>query len=129
MSVNEISSKVKAVLAEIKEALLQFRKTGQTWTIFIDKMALTFEERKQIRDFLGIGSVTVKLKDKDEPVEWLESSIAGIWYGVFYNATGKPILETIEISAFPELAAAQSEDIDLGISCLEEKFTSITQEA
>lgn len=106
-----LSAKVKAVLVEIKEALASFCDTGETRTIFIDKMALAFEERQAIRDFLGEGAVSIKFNDAAEPVEWLESGFSGIWYGVFYNEKGNPVLETIEVGSYPKLAVAQSEDI------------------
>ena len=122
---NKLSPKVKAVLLEIKEALSRFLKTSESWTIFIDKMALDFEERKSIRDFLGLGQVSVNLKDSSEPVEWLESGVAGVWYGVFYNVNGKPILETIEICAFPKLAAAQPEDTFSGIEFIDSKIKDV----
>ena len=125
MDNNQLPVKVKAVLIEIKEALFRFQETGQPWTLFIDKMALAFEERKAIRDFLGQGDVTVNFKDEYEPVEWLESGVAGVWYGVFYNASGKPILETIEVSAFPELAAAQHDDTATGIQAIAAKLNSL----
>ncbi|MGI6092467.1 MAG: hydrogenase expression/formation protein [Veillonellaceae bacterium] len=122
MDDNQLPIKVKAVLVEIKDALSRFLQSGESWTIFIDKMALSFEERQAIHDFLGQGTVTVKFNDVAEPVEWLESGVAGVWYGVFYNAKGNPILETIEISAFPELAAAQSEDAAHDIKIITEKL-------
>lgn len=122
MDDNQLPEKVKAVLVEVKDALSRFSQTGESWTIFIDKMALTFEERQAIQDFLGKGTVTVKFNDQSEPVEWLESGIAGVWYGVFYNTNANPILETIEISAFPELAAAQNEDVSSGINLITEKL-------
>ena len=49
----------KAVLCEIKQALQKFAQTGEEWTIFIDKMMLSFEERQMIREFLGEGSVSI----------------------------------------------------------------------
>ncbi|MDD4601319.1 hypothetical protein SDC9_08929 [bioreactor metagenome] len=125
MDNKQLSVKAKVVLIEIKEALSRFLETGQPWTIFIDKMALDFEERKAIRDILGQGNITVNFKDEAEPVEWLESGVAGVWYGVFYNASGNPILETIEVSAFPELAAAQHDDTVKGIEAITAKINSL----
>ncbi|MEN6414285.1 MAG: hydrogenase expression/formation C-terminal domain-containing protein [Veillonellales bacterium] len=118
----ELSPQVKAVLAEIMAALKQYAAAGQTWTIFLDKMALTFDERAAIRDFLGEGTVTIQLADKSEPVEWLESGIAGVWFGVYFNYDHKPVLETIEIGGFPQIAQAQPEDIRQGIHLLQQNL-------
>ncbi|MBP2645343.1 MAG: HupH hydrogenase expression protein [Firmicutes bacterium] len=110
-----IPQKAKAVLEEIRTALDNLIATGDTWTIFIDKMALTEYERQTIRDLLGQGGVRIKIENSEEPVEWLESEISGVWYGVFYDQTlTKPLLETIEIAYYPMLAAAQPEDMEAG---------------
>ncbi|GMB00851.1 hydrogenase expression/formation C-terminal domain-containing protein [Pelosinus sp. IPA-1] len=113
-----LSQKSKAVLFEINEALKRFTLTGETWSVFINKMSLTDDERQEIRDFLGLGSITVHLSDTAEPAEWMESGIAGIWYGVFYDQTKNPILETIEIGNYPQVASAQIEDINIGLQKL-----------
>jgi hydrogenase-1 operon protein HyaF len=106
-----LTTAVQAVLEEINQALMNFIHSGQEWTIFSDKMALSPEERQMIHDFLGQGSVKIELKDTAEPAEWLESGISGVWFGVFYDQNHKPVLETIEICAFPQVAAAHREDI------------------
>lgn len=106
-----VTANVKAVLVEISQALQSFIEKGQTWSIFTNKMSLSPEERQEIRDFLGVGSVTIKLSGSDEPAEWVESGTAGVWYGVFYDQSNNPILETIEIGRFPQVPAAQIEDV------------------
>lgn len=113
-----VSIKAKAILYEIDGALQRFINTGETWSIFINKMSLAPEERQEIRDFLGQGSIKITLSDSAEPAEWMESSISGIWYGVFYDKNNNPILETIEIGKFPEVASSQVEDINRGLKTL-----------
>lgn len=107
----QVTPSAKAVLVEISEALQRFIENGATWTIFTNKMSLSAEERQEIRDFLGAGDVTIKLAGSDEPAEWMESGTAGVWYGVFYDKSDNPILETIEIGAFPQVPGAQMEDV------------------
>jgi len=119
MNEEVLSSKVKAILYEILEALQRFIETGENWSIFINKMSLTPEERQAIRDFLGQGSIKIELSDSAEPAEWMESGISGIWYGVFYDHTKNPILETIEIGKFPQVASSQTEDVTRGLKVLE----------
>lgn len=117
-----LSPQAKAVLAEIAASLQRYVHEGRTWTIFLDKMALTFEEREAIRNFLGEGMITIQLSDQSQPVEWLESKIAGVWFGVYFNHDHKPILETIEIGAFPQIAQAQPEDIRQGVCLLQQNL-------
>ncbi|MBP2641605.1 MAG: HupH hydrogenase expression protein [Firmicutes bacterium] len=106
-----LSPAALAVLEEINQALTNFLQHRQEWTIFSDKMALSLEERQMIRDFLGQGSIKIELNDTAEPAEWVESGTSGVWFGVFYDQNHKPVLETIEICAFPNVAGAQMEDI------------------
>ncbi len=118
----ELTPAAKAIVVEISEALQRFFATGETWSIFTNKMALTPEERQLIRDFLGQGSIKINLPDSGEPAEWMESGIAGVWYGVFYDHSHNPILETIEIGAFPQVPSAQREDIRLGIEKIKQEL-------
>lgn len=112
----------KAILVEISEALQLFIEKGQTWTIFTNKMSLTPEERQEIRDFLGEGNISIKLTGSEEPAEWMESGTAGVWYGVFYDQANNPILETIEIGSFPQVPAAQIEDVRSNLEVLKKRL-------
>lgn len=111
---DDITPGVRAVLAEISEALERFISTRQCWRVFIDKMGLSQEERQLIRDLLGQGATRIKLEGSLEPAEWMETGVSGVWYGVFYNQSARPVLETIEVGFFPQVAAAQQEDIEEG---------------
>ncbi|MBP2626332.1 MAG: HupH hydrogenase expression protein [Firmicutes bacterium] len=118
----ELSPSAKAVLFEISEALQRFTDSGQGWTIFSNKMSLTSKDRQAIYDFLGQGSIKIKLTDSDEPAEWMESGISGVWYGVFYDQTNNPILETIEIGRFPQVPSAQIEDVNGSMKLLKQRL-------
>lgn len=122
MTDSEISLKAKAVLTEIAAALDRFVVTGEGWTIYIDKMGLDQAERQAIRDLLGEGAIRIKLTGSAEPAEWLESAVAGVWYGVFYDQSGRPLLETVEVAAFPAIAAAQPEDVKAGAAELAKRL-------
>jgi hypothetical protein len=112
------SSNALAVLHEIRNALQNLKDTGENWTIFLNKMPLTPTDRELISDTLGRGSVTVVSKGGTQPAEWIESSIAGVWLGVYYDSKGGPLLETIEVTLYPTFAAAQPEDVAEGITTL-----------
>lgn len=115
---NSLSPKAKAVLNEIYGTLQCFIETGEGGSIFINKMSLSPEERQEIRDYLGQGHIKVSLSETAEPAEWLESGISGIWFGVFYDHTKNPVLETIEICQFPVIASTQLEDAHRGLTIL-----------
>jgi len=114
----EMTARVKAVLGEIAAALGRYLASGEGWTIYIDKMGLTRDERQAIRDCLGQGGIRINLENSAEPAEWLESGVSGVWYGVFYNQSRQPLLETIEVAGFPGVAAAQPEDVRRGLGAL-----------
>ncbi|MDR3591496.1 MAG: hydrogenase expression/formation C-terminal domain-containing protein [Negativicutes bacterium] len=116
------SAKARAVLAEIAAAVERLRMSGERWVIFINRMALSQEERQMIRDFLGEGSVRIQLENTAEPTEWLESGVSGVWYGVFYDQSKNPLLETIEVALFPQVAAVQPEDLGLGLIDLKRRL-------
>ena len=117
-----ISPQAKAVLHEVRNALTALADTGVTHTLFIDKMGLSTEDRLCVREFLGQGSLRIRLEGSFEPAEWLESGVAGVWYGVFFNQSGQPLLETLEIAFFPAVAAAQTEDVRLGAEVLRQRL-------
>ena len=109
---------IPTILAELHAALVRYLQTGETYTIFINKMGLSQQEREALHEHLGQGNVRIKLENTDEPAEWLESSISGIWLGVFYDHQGNPVLETVEVGAFPPVAGAQQEDMQQGTTQL-----------
>ena len=101
----------KAVLEEVRQAYAALEEHGRGHTLFLDKLPLTPEERQTILDFLGQGKVSIKIEDALEPAQWRETACSGIWHGVYCNLQDTPVLETIEIAWYPELAAAQREDV------------------
>ncbi|MEG6585856.1 hydrogenase expression/formation C-terminal domain-containing protein [Dendrosporobacter sp. 1207_IL3150] len=125
MKTSSFSANVLSILHEIYIALEKFKATGEIFTIFINQAPLTQDERKIINDFLGKGSISVKLGNSSEPAEWQETGITGVWSGVIYNSFGKPIVELIEIGAFPQLASAHPEDLKASLSKLGKQLQSL----
>ncbi|HWQ62456.1 MAG TPA: hydrogenase expression/formation C-terminal domain-containing protein [Negativicutes bacterium] len=122
------TDKAMAVLAEIAAAVERYAAGGGGWTVYINKMGLTREERQAIRDCLGQGGVRINIENSAEPAEWLESGMAGVWYGVFYDQSRRPLLEPIEVGGFPAVAAAQPEDVAYGLAELRKRLEEIRTE-
>jgi len=118
-----VTAAALAVLGEINGAIEHFINHGEGKTIFLNKMALSLDEQGMIRDFLGQGSVKITLGNTAEPVQWQESGVSGVWFGVFLDQSGKPLLETIEIGAFPLVAGAQVEDMARDEQLLRKRLT------
>ncbi len=114
------------ILQEVLHALKEFLETGKEHVIYVNKMPITPEDREAILDVLGRGQVRITYSSKTQPAEWWETGIYGVWVGIFYNRDKKPVLETIEITDFPRLAAAQREDIEESLRVLEERIRVLT---
>ena len=114
------------ILQEVLHALKEFLETGKEHVIYVNKMPITPEDREAILDVLGRGQVRITYSSKTQPAEWWETGIYGVWVGIFYNRDKKPVLETIEITDFPRLAAAQREDIEESLRVLEERIRILT---
>jgi hydrogenase-1 operon protein HyaF len=117
------------ILTEILQALRDFYERGETHTIYINKVPITPEDREAILDALGEGQVRIYYESKTQPAEWRETGIYGVWIGIIYDRERKPVLETIEITDFPRLAASQREDIGESIKILEERVQEVVKSA
>ena len=108
------------ILNEIYENLKEFYKTGKKYTIFTNKIPLSDEDREFLNEILGEGDVKIEIKSDFQPAEWKETKIYGVWVGIIYDKNKNPVVETIEITDFPEIAKSQREDIKNSIKKLEE---------
>ncbi|MDO5043700.1 MAG: hydrogenase expression/formation C-terminal domain-containing protein [Coriobacteriia bacterium] len=111
----QINPRIMAILTELKEALSNFASSGKTHRIFLGSIGLPEPEQVELLELLGEGELSIDLKNLDEPVTWYETNYAGIWVGTFRNLRGEAILRTIEVCAYPELAASQQEDVNAAL--------------
>ncbi|NPA51996.1 MAG: hydrogenase expression/formation protein [Aquificae bacterium] len=107
------------ILNEIYENLKEFYKTGKRHTIFTNKIPLCEEDKKFLKEALGEGNIKIEIKSELHPAIWKETKINGVWIGIIYDKNQNPIVETIEITDFPQLAKSQREDILNSIKTLE----------
>ena len=117
------------ILTEVLQALKDLLEKGETHTIYINKVPITPEDREAILDTLGEGQVRIYYESKTQPAEWRETGIYGVWIGVIYDRDRKPILETIEITDFPRLAASQREDMEEALRVLEGRLEDLKKVA
>ncbi|NPB06526.1 MAG: hydrogenase expression/formation protein [Aquificae bacterium] len=113
------------ILKEILAALEELYKEGKEHTIFINKLPITDEDRELLLDVLGRGQVSITYRSKTQPAEWWETSLYGVWVGVIKDRDGKVILETIEVTYFPKLAAAQPEDVKESVERLRARLEEV----
>lgn len=115
---SNLSPNGTAVIYEAQLALQRLKETGASWIIYLNKMPLTPEDRLLISEVFGRGSVVIKSKGDAQPAEWIEGRIPGVWFGVYYDSKGGPLLETLEVTLYPGYAAAQPEDLEQGLEAL-----------
>ena len=115
------------ILTEVLEALKEFLEKGEEHIIYINKVPITPEDREAILDTLGEGHVKIYYDSKTQPAEWRETGIYGVWIGIIYDREKKPVLETIEITDFPRLAAAQREDMEESVRVLEDRLKEVAR--
>ena len=115
------------ILTEVLEALKEFLEKGEEHIIYINKVPITPEDREAILDTLGEGYVRIYYDSKTQPAEWRETGIYGVWIGIIYDREKKPVLETIEITDFPRLAATQREDMGESVKVLEERLKEVAK--
>lgn len=102
---------IRAIFNELKQALIRLRETGEGYTVYVESSGLTMEEQVEVLETLGRGHVTIQFSETDQPVEWYETTIPGIWIGTFKNGRDDSILYTIEVARYPRLAGAFDEDM------------------
>ncbi len=112
------------LLNEIRHALVELKNEGKKRVINLSNFPLSNDEAKFVDEALGRGSVKI-IYEGTELTIWQETKISGVWWGEYRNSSGKLILRTIEITFYPELAMSQIEDIEDGISRLDELLSEL----
>lgn len=107
---NELTWNVKPLLHEVKHALDNLIKNGETAIIDLRSIPLAPGEEEKILESLGVGEVQAKL-DALGPSEIIETRYAGVWVVTHYNDEESVIGRFIEITTMPEILRSQSEDV------------------
>lgn len=100
------------ILYEIAKALEDFIEKGENHIIYTNKIPLSDEDKELLLDVLGEGSIKIEYKTKREYITFKETSLIGVWLGVVHDAERKPILEILEVNAFPFMLQAPKEDME-----------------
>ena len=110
------------VLSELKSALRKFLETREKKVLYLSHLPLTDEDARLLEEILGCGTVSIR-SESATPASWRETAIAGVWWGEYRDESGRVALRTLEVADFPQLAAAQTEDIEEGRNKLEQLLT------
>ena len=114
---DELTQNVKPLLHEIKHALENLIKNGETSIIDLRSIPLAPGEEDKILNTLGKGEVQAQL-DSLGLSEINETQYAGVWVVTHYNDEDSIISRFIEITSMPEILSSQTEDIRAAYSSL-----------
>ncbi len=114
-----MSDSVKAILLELKRALENLKEENQGYTIYVENTGLMEEEQVALLETLGRGHISIDFHETDQPVEWYESAISGVWIGTYRNGRNDAIVHTIEVARYPQIAQAFDEDLIESVKSLE----------
>ena len=118
----EQTGNLKPLLHQVRHALEHLLKTGEKTVIDLSAMPMSDDELQALVKFLGKGEVNAELdilgKSRVE-----ESRFSGVWLVRHLNEAGEDDRMFIEIDTIPSLLCAQTEDIQHGLSGLEQSLT------
>jgi hydrogenase-1 operon protein HyaF len=99
------------VLTEVTAALHKLLNERKASTIFLAQFPITDGDREFLSTFLGEGDTAIEIAGLSV-TRFLETRYAGVWWGEYFDGSGKVSMQTIEVAETPELAGANREDIN-----------------
>ena len=106
----ELTWNVKPILHEIRHALEELLKSGETSIIDLRSIPLAPGEEETIIETLGHGEVHARL-DVLGPSEIYETQFAGVWLVTHYNENDSIVSRFIEVTEMPDVLRSQREDV------------------
>lgn len=122
VKVDAATGNVEPLLHEIRHALRRLADGGEGAVIDLQRLPLAPGERERIEAVLGEGEVHAEL-DALGPTVVRETSYPGVWLVTHRNTEDDVVGRFIEVSRMPELLKSQQQDIESGISRLEDELT------
>jgi hydrogenase-1 operon protein HyaF len=107
---DQLTWNVKPLLHEVKHALDNLIKTGESAIIDLRSIPLAPGEEDKILNVLGRGEVQSQLNALG-PSEIFETEYAGVWVVTHYNDDNDIIGRFIEITFMPDILCSQTEDV------------------
>jgi hydrogenase-1 operon protein HyaF len=98
------------ILVELESALASYAETGERYSINLSLLPLSVAEVEFLDQRLGRGPVDV-LSRAYGKCQVISTQTPNIWWVRYYNAMDSLILNTLEVSAIPEVVCAAPEDL------------------
>ena len=107
---DDLTWNVMPLLHEVKHAMDNLIKKGETAVIDLRSIPLAPGEEDKILNVLGQGEVQSQLNALG-PSEIIETQYAGVWVVTHYNDENDIIGRFIEITTIPDILRSQEEDV------------------
>ena len=107
---DDLTWNVKPLLNEVKHALDNLIKNGESTVIDLRSIPLAPGEEEKILNTLGCGEVHAQLNALG-PSEIIETQSAGVWIVTHHNDEDEIISRFIEITTMPDILCSQKEDV------------------
>ncbi len=118
---DDLTWNVMPLLHEVKHAMDNLIKKGETAVIDLRSIPLAPGEEDKILNVLGQGEVQSQLNALG-PSEIIETQYAGVWVVTHYNDENDIIGRFIEITTIPDILRSQEEDVVEAYSRLAESL-------
>jgi hydrogenase-1 operon protein HyaF len=127
VKVEAATGNVEPLLHEIRHALRRVADGKEGTVIDLRSLPLAPGEEQRIEAVLGEGEVRAQLNALG-PTVLQETAYPGVWLVTHRNAEQEVVARFIEVTRMPELLMSQTEDIERGISLLEDEL-NVSSEA
>lgn len=100
----------KALLVELQAHCERFVETGETHSINLSLLPLSDAELEFLDAHLGRGPIDILSRSYGK-CQVISTRMPHVWWVQFYNSMGTLILNSLEVSAVPEVVRAAPEDL------------------
>lgn len=118
---------LEPLLHQIRHGLEHLLNTGEKTVIDLSAMPLADSELETLLEILGSGEVIAELNILGKSIIE-ETRFSGVWILRHLNEAGENDRIFIEIDSIPSLLCAQAEDIQLGLTKLDQYLTHMPAE-
>ena len=117
------SANAVPILHEIRHALEQLQRTGNTSTIDLQALPFGPGDRDRLFQALGTGEVNATVTSLGE-TRIRETSYPGVWIVEYLSPNGAELTAHIEVTQVPTLLATPHEEIDNSLQRLDSLLTT-----
>lgn len=116
-----------AVISELNEAVARRRPTDPAHIVNLTLLPMTPQDLAYLGEALGVGPVVILSRGYGN-CRITRTRLRDTWWVQYFNSTDKLILNTLEVTALPDVAPAAEEDYADSIERLDEWIEALRAE-